>query len=192
MLVKSLPAEAVRAGVGIPQVCARHGASATHWVRCTFRRVPPRWVGAGGLIPILTPVVVAAFLVRVLGKSVTSDGWPLCDACMTRHRRLWPAGWVSLGLGFLACVVPWLVLDPDGPVSSAEGTIFLTLFAAGAVGVVTGLVLTVVGAVASVAGGVTAADGTRVEFARAAPPFVQELYARRQPGGPVAKADGGR
>lgn len=172
-----LSTQAVANGTGVPEVCVRHGLSATRRVPCTFLRRPPRWLGLMALFPILLLPGVVVYLVKVLGRRVRVAEWPFCDACMIRRRSMMWTGWGLLVGGVVAAVLPWVMVDPDSQVSS-DNMFYLWVFFLGVVAFIAGIVFVDQGSRRGTAGGVVTSDGSGVEFKRASTRFAREALLR--------------
>jgi hypothetical protein len=77
----ALPAPWVRAGIGIPAVCSRHGRVAAYQTEVVIESAAPAWTYA--LIPLgLLPFLVVRAATR---KVVTAPAWPFCRRCGRRR-----------------------------------------------------------------------------------------------------------
>ncbi len=89
-----VPAQLAVSGVGVPDVCTRHGEPAVIRPKTIFQTRPPSWSYFLILLGALPYLVV----VLALRKRITAPGWPMCARCRGRRRTL---RLVALGLFLL-------------------------------------------------------------------------------------------
>jgi len=76
-----LMASRVRSGLGLPDVCSRHGRHATRRSRAVIESSPPGWVYA----TIPAGLLIFLILRAALRKSIVAPAWPFCDRCQRRR-----------------------------------------------------------------------------------------------------------
>ncbi|MEH0841715.1 hypothetical protein V6U81_04875 [Micromonospora sp. CPCC 205711] len=167
-MTADLPAPAVTAGGGVPQVCARHGEPAIRHQKVLFRSRTPGWVY------ILLPfgVLVFAIVAAVLQKRVKAAAWPFCAECARlRTRRL------LIGLGVVALailgVVVVAVAVPQG--SDAAGMIVVLFVFA----LLVGLGFVAASGWGGIASGHVSADGALLQVRKPHPRFAEQAEAIR-------------
>lgn len=96
----SLPAERVRLGQDLPDVCVRHGITGgpIRRQRVTFTTRTPTWVYPIYVVAIVIGIIVAF----VLRESVTCTSWPVCQACLRYRMRC--------QLAMAGCLLAWVPL----------------------------------------------------------------------------------
>lgn len=106
----------------LPAICVRHGRSAVRFQKVTVHSRPPAWAYA----LLVAGLLIAALVMSAIRIDVTG-GWPMCDVCVARRKRL--------SSTFRLCVASWFSLAVAG-VLLASGLLLLLLLPLFVAGVV--------------------------------------------------------
>ena len=158
-----IPAVWVRTGVGIPDLCSRHGEQPTRRSCMVIESSPPGWTYA----TIPAGLVIFGVLRAAFRKAIITPAWPFCDRCRRRRAAAITTASAVVGAGLLLILFGFL--------SSAEHRTYEM--------VTLGLVIALVGyagfhwaRLAAVAGARLTQDGQYVVLNRANPVFVAQLH----------------
>jgi hypothetical protein len=102
-MITHLPVSRVSRGLGIPDVCSRHGEPPTRRSRMVIESRAPGWTYAAIPAGLLLFWVLRA----VFRKSIVTPAWPFCDRCRRRRAlaiviasAIVAAGLVTMVTGF--------------------------------------------------------------------------------------------
>jgi hypothetical protein len=106
-----LPAHMAASGVGLPDLCQRHGLPAVKRVKARFVSTLPAWTYLLILAGLLPFVIVA----EASRKRIDALAWPICSSCQRiRRRNVAIAGVLvvaMVGVVFLGLNVEVLVIE---------------------------------------------------------------------------------
>lgn len=107
------PSWLVTSGLGLPPVCAPHGAPGPFGAKARIESKPPAWAYLLLLLGAVPYIIVAT----VVTKRVQAPLWPVCPQCTKQQQTLKLVGALALlmipGLCVVLSILPASVADSD-------------------------------------------------------------------------------
>ena len=161
-----LPASMVSHGVGLPDVCSRHGRPATHRRQMVIESRSPGWT----YVTILAGLLLFWILRAVFRKAIVTPAWPFCDHC--RRRRL-------VAIVLASAIVAAGVVTMVAPFASGYTDAAVRTLAVGLVIAMLGYVGFHWATLAAVARVRLTHDGQQVRVTRPSDAFVAQFHAHQ-------------
>ncbi|GLW35100.1 hypothetical protein [Actinoplanes regularis] len=158
----AIPSGLVHNGAGIPDLCSRHGESASVRKPVKFWSKPPAW----SYLLIIIGALPFLIVTLILRKEVQAQAWPFCPQCVTLRKNRMIIGISLMALLPLSFVLAGVAGD-SGPV-----LVMLAFFLA-----IAGLLVVSRGTYRILPWGFASGDGSTVDFPKAHPNFVAAAQA---------------
>ncbi|WP_027346878.1 hypothetical protein [Hamadaea tsunoensis] len=166
------PTWLVTSGLGMPPVCAPHGAPGPVGVKAKIESSPPKWTYLLLLLGALPYIIVAA----AMTKRVQAPLWPVCPQCTKQAQTLKLIGTLSLLMVPASCAGP-SILAKGADLGAVVGWLSFVLAVAFFIG---GAASFWFADPARVARAWLTNDGAYIQVKRPAPAFCQAVTERLQ------------